>query len=290
MDNYIFIDTFAFDQLTNEYFDSVSKYLKLKSYSIVLTSMELVELYNPNPKGDDRINKISNLLTSVHFVICDQVKVMEAEEAAYPKSIDRLPIEFSSIGIIDKLSHTDKKELIYKLFSIGLPEFGVNLKVWFENFCSVKALWIESVHNIIEWATESGIINLKDNFLQSLDLRLCENLLKIKDSLEKGIDINELDKNYLNKLVQILDCHDTWRMKGIHFSSLIFWYEYVLAQKTILPSDQPDIYYSFVFPYCNAVIVDNSRYDCATKIQKKEKVYSETKFYNKREFIKELTN
>lgn len=292
MDNYIFFDTFALSQLTNDYFDKVSGYLLLKDYSIVLTSMELVELYNPNPKGDDRINKISNLLTAVPFVICDQRKIMEAEEAAYPQTIKRLPLEFSSKEIFNRLPNTYKKELLYKLFSVGLPEYGVNLKAWTEEHHIMKTSWEQSVNKIIDEATSRGVINLKDEFLQSLDLRLCDNILKTIDSLKNKswVELNQSDKKKLHKIDQILNKHDTWRMKGIHFSSLFFWYEYVKAQKKISPSDQADIYYSLMFPYCNAVIIDNSRYDCAIKIQSNEKRYNEPIFYNLSKFREELAN
>lgn len=292
MENYIFLDTFALTQLTNDYCDELADYLLLKDYSIVLTSMELVELYNPNPEGDDRINKISNLLTSIPFVICDQVKIMKAEEAAYPQTIDKLPLEYSSKEIFIRLPSTEKKEIIYKLFSIGLPEYGIDLKAWTKKHHFNKTTWPQSVKNIIDNATSSGVINSKDKFLQSLDLRLCENILKSIESIniKNWEQLNQSDKKNLLKIDQIIDKHDSWRMKGIHFSSLVFWYEYVKAKKKIQPSDEADIYYSLMFPYCNAVIIDKSRYDCATKIQNNETGYNKLKFYDINTFREELTN
>lgn len=45
-----------------------------------------------------------------------------------------------------------------------------------------------------------------------------------------------------------------------------------------------------MFPYCNAVIIDKSRYDCTTKIQNNETGYNKLKFYDVNTFREELTN
>lgn len=288
MRDYIFIDTFALSQLTNDCYDDLLGFLKRNNYQIIITSMELVELYNPNPTGEDRIYKISRLLTEIPFVISDQKRVMDFEEFNYPDSLLELPIEFSSEKAFVSLKKEEKWELLYRLFSVGLSEYQVNLKQWVEKYNSEKALWINEVHKIMKNASESGIIDSKDNFVQSLDLRLCDNFVKIKVLMDNGGDMQQMDKVYLNKLAKILDCQDTWRMKGIHFSSLIFWYDYIIAKKNILSSDIADIYYSPVFPYCDVVIVDNSRYDCYLKIQREENIFSGIKIYNKKVFLDKM--
>lgn len=87
-------------------------------------------------------------------------------------------------------------------------------------------------------------------------------------------------------MTQIRERKDTWRMRGIHLTSLLFWYDYIIAKKKIKPSDEGDFMHSFFFPYCKYVLTDNSRVDCLQTIQRKEEKYKGVIFLNIADFKK----
>jgi hypothetical protein len=152
-----------------------------------------------------------------------------------------------------------------------------------------KSNWPLDADAIIRHAEETGSIKSKTKFLQSLDLRFCDCILAAIENLNNK---SEHDKQFykgLNKLTDMQKRDDTWRMRGIHLSSLIFWYDYVIAKKTKKPSDEGDILHSMIFPYCAIVVTDNSRIDCLETIQKKENRYKEVQFLKIKDFITKLT-
>ena len=65
-------------------------------------------------------------------------------------------------------------------------------------------------------------------------MRLCENIVKIKEKLDNGISLKNSDSKIL---YMILTRHDTWKMRGIHLSSLMFWQDYIKDKKLIQTFD-----------------------------------------------------
>jgi hypothetical protein len=170
----------------------------------------------------------------------------------------------------------------------GIPDGGFNLKEWTANHNQSKLNWPKHAAAIIQHAEEKYLLKSKAKFLQSHDLRFCE---KILDAIEKLGDPSKHDAQFnksITKLSGMKERKDTWRMRGIHLASLIFWYDYIIAKKKIKPSDEGDLFHSMIFPYCSVVVTDNSRVDGLETIQNKENRYKDVQFLKIRDFIAQL--
>lgn len=283
---FIFIDTFAIDQLTKETYDALSFYLWQEKLHIVVTPMLLVEYFSPQLQAGDRTERAVQLLLEHPFVVANQNTVMQAEEQAYPDLLPALPIALSSEQFLDPLPDQDKVILLRQMLHHGLPETGFDLKNWAANHQAVKNDWADSVQLIIDTARETGKLGDKSAFVESLDLRLCAGLLETVENLEKSENHNQNFFTNINKLHRINELHDTNLMPGIHLSSLMTWYDYVIANKKIHASDWADIFHAILYPYCDVVIADASRVDCIRRVQREDGLYKNVRFYDKKAFLK----
>lgn len=131
-------------------------------------------------------------------------------------------------------------------------------------------------------------LNMPDKpaFVESLDLRLCADLLETVENLEKSENHNQNFFTNINKLHRINELHDTNLMPCIHLSSLMTRYDYVIANKKIHASDWADIFHAILYPYCDVVIADASRVDCIRRVQREDGLYKNVRFYDKKAFLK----
>jgi hypothetical protein len=228
---YIFIDTFAIDQLTKECYEELSYYLWQEDLQLLVTPTLLVEYFSPMLQKNDRTERAAFLLLAHNFVIANQTRLMEEEEKAYPESLPALPVDWTSENALQEINDHEQFKLFYGLFHHGIPGTGYDLKGWVERHHTEKHNWVASVGAIIENARNKGHLNDKAKFTESLDLRLCEGLLQAVDVLGKPEHHDAEFFRRIGRLARINEKHDTAIMKGIHLSSLIFWYDYVIAQK-----------------------------------------------------------
>ncbi len=198
---YIFIDTFAFDQLTKEEYQRFFKWINNNHLKIILSSFQLVEIYNPNHEIGDRITRIINLLLDCDFVIADQQKIMRIEEMSYPQVNKHLPIESTKTSILNRLSMEDQRLILEKLFTGDLENVGIPLKSWLKKYIPLKNRWATDVDLIIQNAKNTNVYNKKESFIESLDMRLCKNIVKIKEKLDNGVSLEKINKKYLIKLI-----------------------------------------------------------------------------------------
>lgn len=89
---YIFLDTFAIDQLTKECFEVLSYYLYTEELQLLITPMLLVEYYSPVLQVNDRTERAIRLLFEHDLVIANQDILMSGEEYAYPDKLETLPV------------------------------------------------------------------------------------------------------------------------------------------------------------------------------------------------------
>ena len=289
MMKFIFLDTFALRQLTNDYYKELNDYLEEQELHLVISSLQLMEYYSPIVEGGDRTARAIQLLATNPFVIVNQSDIYEEEENAYPTILKVLPYKLESEPLFANLNLMERMVVLYRMFHEGIPESGFKLKEWVTNHHASKSNWPQNADVIIHHAEETGSIKSKTKFLQSLDLRFCDSIVVAIENLN---DKSKHDKQFYKSLTKLTDMQkrdDTRRMRGIHLSSLIFWYDYVIAKKTKKPSDEGDILHSMIFPYCSVVVTDNSRIDCLKTIQKKENRYKEVQFLTIKDFIAKLT-
>lgn len=218
------------------------------------------------------------------FVITDQKDIFQREEESYPSICKDIPILASKQSIFNRIDDNKKRFLLTQLFTSNLEKYGIQVRSWVKEYNSVKRNWNNDTNKIIANAKQDSTLGNKDMLIQNLDLRLCDNISRIKHELDNGVPVENLDRNYLRKINLVLQNKDTWRMRGIHLSSLIFWYDYIKDKKKIKCSDLGDLYHSVIIPYCKLAIVDNSKYDTCTKIQRNENAYTDIEILNKKRF------
>lgn len=281
---FIFIDTFAIEQFTREHYEDLSFFLWEQQLHLVITPMLLVEYFSPQLQEGDRTDRAVLLLLEHPFVIANQQAVIAGEEAAYPKQLPQLPLELDSAQFLDPLPDNEKVILLRQMLHQGIPGTAYNVRLWAKTLQEAKNHWAESVELIIATAREQGKLGDKIAFLESLDLRLCDVLMETVANLKIPENQGELFFRNISKLHRINEQHDTYLMPGIHLSSLIIWYDYVVAGKKIQPSDWADIFHAILYPYCAVVIADASRIDCIRRIHREDGLYAHVKFYTKKEF------
>jgi hypothetical protein len=281
---FIFIDSFALNDFTRDHFDRLRDFLLEQRLLVVISSLQLVEYFSPVLSDNDRTNRAVQLLMDVPFVLINQSDVYEKEEQAYPNRLGALPYRLNGSELLRGFNPEEKKILLLKMFHEGVPEADFHLREWADVHRAQKD-WPEHALAIITNAINKGTIDSKVDMLQSLDLRFCIGMLS---ALENSSFHDAAFKENAHKLFLVDKNKDSWIMSGIHLSSLIFWYDYIIAKKRVNPSDEADILYAMIFPYCDMVVVDNSRADCLEKIQRLEPIYRQLKCYNKKAFLKIL--
>jgi hypothetical protein len=282
---YIFLDTFVLEQLTRNYYSQLEQYLTQNKLHIIISSLQLMEYYSPIIQQGDRTNRAIQLLASHPFVIVNQEDIFSKEEEAYPSILTALPYRLESVEVMRHLTMEERNKLLFQMLHEGIPGTDFDLKRWANNHKESKLDWPKCAEAIIQNAEVKGSLKPKNRFLQSLDLRFCSRIREVIERLDDPSKHDAQFKRYFEKLAGMRARMDTWRMRGIHLSSLIFWYDYVVAKKKIKVSDEGDLFHSMIFPYCSIVITDNSKVDCIEKIQKKENRYKEVQFLKIKDFI-----
>jgi hypothetical protein len=283
MNKYILLDTFYISYLNQEQLEKVSLHIKKLNLIIIISSYQLVEIFNPNPTGDERINKYSKLLSMNPFVIADQKDLYNKEYSTYPNYLSDIPIRLFSDDILRNTGIKIKKDFIYSLLKGDIHT--VPLRTWVEEANEIKNNWQNSVANIINGISEIG--NDKKEILQYLDFRMCDEIRYIHECLS----MNNLDKikghNRLKKVYRMSINYDTYILKSIHFLFLLFYYDYIVSKKQIKSSDIGDYFIMSFLPYCYNMVIDNSKFDTCDKITKNENnVNIKEKYYNKKMFDK----
>jgi len=291
--NYLFLDTFILVNFTKND-------IQENDLTIIISGLSFVELYNPNfdkkPNEKDRTQRVSKLLSVVKFVISDYELIWDKEVKAYPNKLKSLPIKLNSKNIFKN----NIEQVILKLFRNECMNYGVNIDIskWAREYDIGKKAWDKDGNNIINNAVKNGTLkknnndkiiindNVKKEFVQSLDLRFCDQFIEIKKCLDTNRNLKTQDREYVRKLSLIFNNHDTYKMEGTHLTSLAFWYEYIKQQKRILGSDLGDFAHITFIPYCKYAVLDNSRYNMFQQIQKQENLYKDIKVHNSKEFMK----
>src|SRR5258708_15209947 len=97
MSKYIFLDNWVYSLLTNEDVERrLSAFLKRQNYTVLITSLSLVELYNPGweTEGEkDRMYKVVQFLSKLPCFIVKPENVFSGEIDTYPQPLQEMPIE-----------------------------------------------------------------------------------------------------------------------------------------------------------------------------------------------------
>lgn len=270
MKEYIFIDNWVLDLLRIPSFqEALIQYINKKKYIVVITSFSFVELYNPGWESggeNDRTISAVNFYSKVPCIIVNPPKVWKDEIDNLLFSLDELPVALDLEAISPRL----RAETLLRFLradDLFLSQ-GKDIRIWANEYKTIKEKWLESVNEIIDFACNSGYLarnkkgefvhlyETKELFLYSLDFRNAKN-----EQVEKILVSHKEDKQKGN----------ISKITAVRMTSLIFWYLYVDIDKTNKvkhqKSDIGDIFQLSLLPYCQAFTVDTSMYRILMRIK-----------------------
>lgn len=260
MRKYIFLDNWALSKFTGaEARHRLIAFLKNNDYTGLVTSLVLVELYNPGwemAADNDRVVEAINFLSEIPCVIVDPLKVFRVEIELYPIPVETLPIELD----LREIPNNQRIQILLQFMrrDVSFLKQGKDIEEWSKSYKKLKDDWLDQGRNIIEHSCNQGLIKRNKNgkfidlarskelFLLSLDLR------HTNSTAEKDILFNKVivEKNRGN----LLD------LLAIRVTSLCIWYSYIAVDPSNLPSYKPsdigDYYHMGLIPYCSAFMID----------------------------------
>lgn len=270
MRKYIFLDNWVYSLLTNvENERRLTAFLRHQDYTVLITTLSLVELYNPQWESageKDRMYKAAHFLSKNPCIIVSPQEVYAKEIESYPNRAATLPIELDLQDISD-----EQRAKILLSFLRGDEVFlrqGKDIKSWSTDYKQLKANWLHDVDYIIEHAYRNGNLKrdsndtpielqqYKEQFLLSLDFRHA-NTEDIDALLATLIDQAQKGKSAC--------------LTSIRLSSLCFWYAYVDVDNANRMkrkgSDIGDFYHVSLLPYCSAFTTDGDMHKMLQRIR-----------------------
>ncbi len=289
---YIFLDNWVLADYTKPNLQpNLSKYLEKNQFTVIIDSLSLTELYNPGwrnaPEGD-RTARVTDFLSRHPVAIVDPVKLFRAEIENYPNLVHTLPIELD----MEILSAEHRKQTL-KLLLQGDTLFinqGKDIKIWSQNYEKLKSTWLSDIDNIIEKASQAGIL-IRDEAGRFTQLETDKEkfLLTLDRRYFAFFDTSEM-KELGTKIVELF-LSETSKLPAIRFTSLCFWYAYIQIDKTHLtsraPSDVGDFYQMSMIPYCTVFTTDNKMQWICSRILDENSQYSCT-ILNRGDLDKEI--
>jgi hypothetical protein len=315
--NYLFLDTNILISFTKqEYFTKLVNFIKLKNFILVISSLTFVELHNEKneqkPEEKERVFRICKLLSNIDFIISDYKEIWDKEINEYPNITNKIPIKYSSSQLPLGFISEEKTNELFDLFTNKKREdkIAINIHEWSIKYQILKDKWENDVKNIIRNALNDKVLTkdsngkfLKDEYTKSkfisyLNLRFCDDFVKIKEFLDSkknselenykdlSTKLNSLlqNKDSLKKLNLLLRNEDSFIMKGINITSLAFWYEYIVQNKKVHGSDLGDFCHITFIPYTAFSVLDKSRVDMFERIKKNENIFPDIQICNSKNF------
>lgn len=260
MEKYIFLDNWVYSNLSDEVFNAqLSKYILENNYTVLVSSVLLVEMYNPGweeHKESDRGFHATKFMCRVPCVVVDPFKVRDSEADNLIRKLHKLPIELD-LRSLEK-DHLQSSLLNFLRRDESFLSQGKDIAEWAKKYKEVKESWLSDVSNIIDDACSDGnleknnkgkLINLssyRDLFLYSLDLRFTEE--NKRDSVQQDHRLNGMPR----------------KLSYIRVTSLAFWYLYVDIDRSNRiktgGSDIGDIAHLGLLPYCSVFTLDQAMF------------------------------
>jgi hypothetical protein len=273
MARYIFLDNWIFALLgVPEAEARLTAFVRSNGFTVLLTSLSLVELYNPGWQGagrEERGAAAVRFLARVPCVIVNPQRVWKMEAAAHLGKLDSLPLELNLSDLSDDLRESTLLRFLRR-DDLFLQQ-GLDIHAWSLGYEEVKKAWLADVANIIENACSHGDLkrnkagrfteledSSKELFLLSLDLRHAD-----------GHDVDAI----LADVLQRAQAGLRPRLTSVRLSSLCFWYSYVDIDKANQPkrqgSDVGDFYHISLLPYCSTFTTDGTMYRTLQRIRER---------------------
>lgn len=265
MPKYIFLDTNILSDYTKtEHVNALSAYIRRYDFTIIISSLLLIELYNEGWEGakdkdEERGLRVVRFLSGEHCVIADPMDTWNSEFAALPEKLKRLPIRLD----LDKMPRIPREKalLMFLRRDQVFLDMGLDIAEWATTYSTGKDGWLGDTKRIIENACDQGYLQRdgndrytvleRDVFLASLDMRLVD-------------DFAQLPEDEANRLLGNLH-----QLRAVRITSLGFLYKYIDydrgAKTADYGSDLGDIYFMSVIPWCAVYTTDKNMLEIAKK-------------------------
>jgi len=260
MTRYLFLDNWVFDLLRKPRFEAgLVKLIKSEGFTVVITSLSMVELYNPGWQGageSERGAVAARFLARVSCVIVNPWRVWEAEGGAHLAPLPELPFALDLADLPEKLREAALLGFLRR-HDLFLQQ-GKDIQAWSLEHEEAKNAWLQDVETIIEGACREEYLKrdkrgrftwseiTRELFLFSLDCR----------------HVNRSDVDAILTSVARRKQEGPTRLTAIRLSSLSFWYTYVDIDKGAQPkragSDLADHAQISLLPYCSAFTTDGT--------------------------------
>lgn len=272
MSRYIFLDNWVFSLLGRPDAEAqLTAFVRSNGFTALLTSLSLVELYNPGWEGagpEERGAAAARFLARIPCVIVDPQKVWELEIAAHLSRLKDLPLELDLCDLSDDLRET---VLLRFLRRDGLfLQQGIDIAAWALGYKEAKKSWLANVTVIIENACSQGCLkqDKRGRFIVSEDS---------KESFLCSLDLRHADRHdtdsILSSILQRAQAGIRPHLTAVRLNSLCFWYSYVDIDRANRPkhrgSDIGDFYNLSLLPYCSAFTTDGTMYRTLQRIRER---------------------
>ncbi|SON49361.1 hypothetical protein [Vibrio tapetis] len=274
MRKYIFLDNWVIGRLNDDKFQtSLIEYIQSNRYVVVLNSLSLTELYNPNWQQGDRTEVAAKFYASIPCVIVDPAKVKQAEVDNYLDRLDELPIEID----LTEIDPEERERLILGLLRCS-PEFvlqGKDLEQWDLSYKNEKSGWLNNVDHIISHAINTGSLKKGKKHRRN-------NALAEKETFLLSLDMREVPSEKIDLLFQyrMSKLKRTSLCSSVRFLSLLFWYLYIDEDPSNKikhqNSDIGDLHQMTLIPYCEVFTLDNSMFRLVNRVKNEGTVFRST--------------
>ena len=259
MPKYIFLDTWLLIKYTRpDIVDSLAKYIKQNQYTIIISSLQLGELYNEEWQEQDeqeRGARVVRFLSGQHCVVVDPASIWRHEYLTYPNRLSRMPIELD-LAKVPNISQAEALLRFLRRDEVFL-KMGKDIAAWAKGYGAAKEGWSTDKDSIIEDGVNGGELvrdgkggfrarddAMKQQFLFRLDMRGLEDISPAELGAS-GYSLNRYIDGVFGKGILL---------RGIRLTSLGFWYKYIEFDPTARPketgSDLGDIYFMTFIKRC----------------------------------------
>ncbi len=261
MNNYIFLDNWVFSLLRDpDVAAGLTSFIRSNGLTVLLTSLSMVELYNPGwqgaQEGGERGALAVQFLADVPCVIVNTSKVWEMEVSAHLRPLKDLPFELNLADLPTDLRGPTLLRFLRR-DDLFLRQ-GKDIHVWSLEYEEFKKGWLSDVEAIIENACLQGDLK-RDKTGKFMDLESAKEifLFTLDFRHAKHLNIDALIADLQRTRADICP-----GLTSVRLSSLCFWYSYIDIDQANQPkrrgSDIGDFQQISLLPYCSVFTVDGT--------------------------------
>lgn len=263
----LLLDTFVLIEIAKnpDWSQDVCKFITQNDYTIVIGTMNLIELY----KWEKYWGGVASFISSVKFVVAENPEqITNAEVENYPNEVV-LPIAFNPSDY-QFLSET-LREAIEMNLKGKIAAFEKNYRNEY------KSIWQPMRDNRKTYPPDNG----KNYSSVEIEVFLQTNVLQWLYTTKY--------KNFLERNISKSQAIDIKLFKSIYLTLLGLFVEYYINKKDGKPSDVGDFYQMSLLPYVSVAVLDKERHNLIQWINQEGLFPNKLCTYNLADFKKEIS-